>query len=157
MLKLVVTMLCLAYVAQAQNCPYPSTNNINGYQTRYCYFYAGTTKTYTKAVDKCNQMGFPLVMPKTDAGLDDLYKLYKAYSNFYFWVGATASPANPFQFYFQDGNPVYPFHLCAGNPKGGQNLCGFYTTKVTVGRDRCIETGPCQAAFFDHGIICQAT
>jgi hypothetical protein len=157
MLKQVVALLCLACVVLAQNCPPYSTNNINGYQTRYCYRYLGTTKSYTKAVDSCRQYGYTLVMPKTDAGLDDLYKLYKAYSNFYFWVGASASPSNPFQFYFQDGNPLFPIHYCAGNPKGKDNLCGFYTTTAVVGRDRCISTGPCQAAYFDHGIICQTT
>jgi hypothetical protein len=96
-------------------------------------------------------------MPKTDAGLDDLYKLYKSYSNYYFWVGASANPATPMQFTFQDGSPVYPVHFCPGHPKGGKNLCGFYTTTVGVGQDRCISTGECQAGFFDHGIICQAT
>jgi hypothetical protein len=69
-------------------------------------------------------------------------------------VGATASASYPYQFYWQDGTPVSTSSFCSGHPKGGNNLCGFYTTKAVIGRDRCISTGPCSGTFFDHGAIC---
>jgi hypothetical protein len=157
MLKFVIALLCLAYVAQAQNCPFPSTNVRNGYQTRYCYYYAGQASTYSDAINQCKRFGFgyPLIMPKTDAGLDDLYKLSRSYNANYFWVGAAASPSTPFSFLFQDGNPVYPnIHMCAGNPKGGNNLCGFYTS--ATGASRCFQSGVCIASS-PVSVICQAT
>ena len=157
MLKFVLPLLFLAYFASAQTrCPYPFTNSYNGYTFNYCYYYAGKTDSYVKAVDICQKQFSYLVMPKTDAALEDLYKLYKAYPNYYFWVGAAASPANAKTFYFQDGNLVYPYHFCKDHPKGGNNLCAFYTTTAVVGRDTCIQSGECKASFFDHGVICQA-
>ena len=84
MLKTIAAFLVLVYFVDAQ-CPAGSTNNINGYSTRYCYRYLGKSRSYNNAVQQCKSFGLPLVTPKTDAGLNDLYKLYKAYDNFYFW------------------------------------------------------------------------
>ena len=107
MFKLILPLLCFVALAQAQ-CPYGSTNLHGGYTTRYCYKYLGNTSNYAKAVKKCAEYNLPLVMPKTDAGLDDLYSLYKGYPNYYFWVGASALPSNPHNFVFQDNNPLFP-------------------------------------------------
>ena len=86
MLKHIIILAVLVIACYSQRCPYPSTDFHNGYSTRYCYYYAGKSDRYDKAVTVCNNMNAKLVMPKTDAGLDDLYSLYKGYSNFYFWV-----------------------------------------------------------------------
>jgi hypothetical protein len=56
---------------------------------------------------------------------------------------------------WQDGTPVASTVWCSGHPKGGDNLCTFYTTTAIIGRDKCINSGPCTAGFFDHGAICQ--
>ena len=44
-------------------------------------------KTFKATV--CQQFG-GLVTIKDQAGLDDLYNLYKQYPNYYFWIGATS-------------------------------------------------------------------
>jgi hypothetical protein len=85
MIKTIATLLVLIYFVDAQ-CPAGSTNVFNGLQTRYCYIYLGATKSYTEAERRCRNLGLPLVTPKTDAGLNDLYILYQGFSNYYFWV-----------------------------------------------------------------------
>lgn len=154
-----ITFLCLlsfiVVIKCQQFCPYPFVNSANGYTFNNCYYYAGVASDYSSAVRVCANVGAFLVTAKDSRGLDDLYKLYKAYTNYYFWVGATASVGNPFNFNWQDGSPVYPTSFCSGHPKGGNNVCGFYTTKAVIGRDKCLSTGPCSGTFFDHGAICQ--
>lgn len=85
----------------------------------------------------------------------EIFILKFGFLNFFQKVGAIATAANPYDFRWRDGSLVYPATWCQGHPKGGENLCTFYTTTPVVGRDRCIESGPCTASFFDHGIICQ--
>lgn len=98
MLKYFLTLAILAIAGQAncmesQNnntratCPFPFVNQYNGYTFNNCYFYAGKEQTYSKAVSTCmSSVYYGLAAPKTAAGLEDLYRLYKAYPNFYFWV-----------------------------------------------------------------------
>ena len=84
-----LVILALSSVAYSQTCPYPFTNSINGYTTNYCYYYRGVAKSYSEAALVCQQFG-GLVTIKDQAGLDDLYNLYKQYPNYYFWIGATS-------------------------------------------------------------------
>ena len=92
MLKLLsglVVLLLVGIVHSQTSCPFPFTNTYNGYTTNYCYYYRGVAKSAAEASQVCSQYG-GLVTIKDQAGLDDLYNLYKAYPNYYFWVGATA-------------------------------------------------------------------
>lgn len=100
MLKLVLAFAILALGDQVfcsnievaknntrQGCPYPFVSQNNGYSFNYCYYYAGNTKSFTTAFQKCQQtVNSGLVTPKFSTGLEDLYKLYKAFPNYYFWV-----------------------------------------------------------------------
>jgi hypothetical protein len=126
-------------------CPYPYTDNKGGYYFNYCYYYADSGKNFYIAEESCRNLNSHLVTIKDSKGLDDLYYLYKGYSNYYFWVGAKASGLYPYNFYYADGRPVPADHWCSGHPKGGDNLCAFYTTNAVLGRDRCIQSGPCVA------------
>jgi hypothetical protein len=85
-ITLTLFMLGLTWTATNAQCPYPFTNEHNGYTTSECYYYAGTAATYKEASASCKNMRHALVMPKTEAGLTDLYYLLKAYPNYYFWV-----------------------------------------------------------------------
>ena len=38
------------------------------------------------------------------------------------------SPQTPYTFKWQDGSLVSSSVWCSGHPKGGDNLCTFYTT-----------------------------
>ena len=79
-------MACL--VGVLSECPTGFTRNHKGsYTTYYCYRHNGDTKYFHTAVSSCNQeWGTDMIMPKDGNGLDDLYKLYKSYSNYYIWV-----------------------------------------------------------------------
>lgn len=87
-------LLALATVVSAQtnngtraNCPYPFVSEYDGNKFNYCYYYAGATKSFTKAFQTCSSQYYTgLVSPKVSTGLDDLYKLYKAFPDYYFWV-----------------------------------------------------------------------
>ncbi len=136
-------------------CPFPFISAYNGYSFNNCYYYNGVQNSYLAAAQLCSNMGTYLVTAKDSSVLSDLYNLYKAFPNFYFWVGATSSPLNPTYFRWQDGTPVSSNTFCKGHPKGGNNLCAFYTTTAIIGRDQCISTGECTSSFFDHGAICQ--
>ncbi len=85
MIKTIATLLVLIYFVDAQ-CPAGSTNNINGVRTRYCYLRLGTTISHFEADRRCRNLGYPLVTPKTDAGLYDLSLLVEGFRNNYFWV-----------------------------------------------------------------------
>ena len=118
-----------------------------------------------------------LNMPKTDAGLADLYKLYLSYGQSFwvliiiileskerkkikqkiliknFQVGASASPSNPLQFYFVDNNPVFNnIHFCQGEPKGQSNICAAY---YSAGPS-CFSSIICNPSA-NLAVLCQAT
>jgi hypothetical protein len=68
-------------------CPAGSTNNFRGVRTSYCYLYLkGATESYTEADRRCRELGYPLVTPKTDAGLNDLSVLTNGFRSKVFWV-----------------------------------------------------------------------
>ena len=85
MIKTIATLLVLIYFVDAQ-CPAGSTNNLNGTRTSYCYRYLGSTSNYFEADRRCRKLGYPLVTPKTDAGLNDLSLLDEGLTSFFFWV-----------------------------------------------------------------------
>lgn len=69
------------------SCPFPFVNSYNGYTFNYCYHYAGSSQSFNKAYQTCITTVYSgIVSPKLSDGLDDLYKLYKAFPNYYFWV-----------------------------------------------------------------------
>ncbi len=87
MLKLTLFVLALINLVNSQGfCPYPFTNNYGGYAFNNCYYYAGVANDYYSAVNQCASRGTYLVTAKDQRTLEDLYPLYKAYTNFYFWV-----------------------------------------------------------------------
>ena len=49
MLKIVLSVLLVALVANAGGCPFGFTDIHNGWPTHYCYKYLGTTTTYSDA------------------------------------------------------------------------------------------------------------
>jgi hypothetical protein len=85
MLKIVLSVLFVAVVANAGGCPFGFTDIHNGWPTHYYYRYLGTTNTQADAVQQClnatSLLGSPLVMPKNEISLNDLFSLYKGYSN----------------------------------------------------------------------------
>ncbi len=83
-LAILITIVCLV----KSECPYPFTKEHNGYKTNQCYYHAGRAPSYQEAAESCNNMRHTLIMPKTEADLEDLYQLYKAYSYFYYWVNS---------------------------------------------------------------------
>jgi hypothetical protein len=85
MIKTIATLLVLIYFVDAQ-CPAGSTNNLNGTRTSYCYLYLGATESYTEADRRCRELGYQLVTPKTDAGLNDLSLLANGFHSILFWV-----------------------------------------------------------------------
>ena len=85
MIKTIATLLVLIYFVDAQ-CPAGSTNNFNGVRTRYCYLRVGLTRNYFEADRKCRNLGYPLVTPKTDAGLNDFVILAIEFQIIFFWV-----------------------------------------------------------------------
>jgi hypothetical protein len=85
MLKLYLVVLALINLVYSQ-CPFPFTDSHKGYYFNNCYYYAGVANDYDSAVGICSSRGTNLVMAKDQSSLDDLYPLYKAYTNYYFWV-----------------------------------------------------------------------
>ncbi len=85
MIKTIATLLVLIYFVDAQ-CPAGSTNNFNGVRTSYCYFNLGMTRNYSEADLRCRNLGYPLVTPKTDAGLNDLSRIDVGFDSYNFWV-----------------------------------------------------------------------
>ncbi len=83
MIKTIATLLVLIYFVDAQ-CPAGSTNNFNGVRTSYCYLDLGIKSDYFQADFRCRILGYPLVTPKTDAGLNDLLILTRLFYNI--WV-----------------------------------------------------------------------
>ena len=111
MFKLILSLICFAALAHAQ-CPTGSTNIYGEESTHYCYKYLGETSSYSDAVAQCAAFDLKLVTPKTDDGLDDLYKLYRIINpNEFngaspFWIGASASSSSPKKLFFQDKTPL---------------------------------------------------
>lgn len=158
MQKLSVVLLLIGLsgvLSQTTVCRYPFIRTYNKQTFTYCYFNAGETKSFARAVNTCSDLFAPVIMAKDVAGLEDLYKLYKAYDTLYLWVGATATANDPKNFRWLDGTPVSPLSFCSGHPEGGDSLCAYYSTTPVVGRERCIKTGKCEASAFNHAIICQ--
>ena len=84
-------LISLASLVYPQACPYPFVNNFGGNVFNYCYHYAGIATSALQASQMCNNYPYSgMVTVKDNAGLNDLYNLYKAYPNYYFWVGASA-------------------------------------------------------------------
>jgi hypothetical protein len=71
-------------------------------------------------------------------------------------VNVFAKETDPYYFRWDNnGNQVSSVAFCSGHPKGGNNLCGFYTTTpADDGRVRCISTGPCNGTRVDYGVFC---
>ncbi len=68
-------------------CPGRSTNKFGGLRTSYCYLYLkGAAQSYTAADRRCRELGYPLVTPKTDAGLNDLLIIDKTILYYSYWV-----------------------------------------------------------------------
>lgn len=90
----IVLFFTLANLTNAQanngtkaNCPYPFVSEYDGNKFNFCYYYAGKTKSFTNAFQTCSSQYYSgIVSPKVSTGLDDLYKLYKAFPDYYFWV-----------------------------------------------------------------------
>ena len=85
MIKTIATLLVLIYFVDAQ-CPAGSTNNFNGTRTSYCYLNLGVTESYTEADRICRELGYPMLTPKTDAGLNDLLIIDKTIFYSTYWV-----------------------------------------------------------------------
>ena len=83
MIKTIATLLVLIYFIYAQ-CPAGSTNIFNGQRTSYCYRNLGLDGNYFEADRSCRKLGYQLVTPKTDAGLEDLSLLTRSFNDF--WV-----------------------------------------------------------------------
>ena len=91
MYKTLFILFGLASLVYSQSCPYPFVNNYGGSYFNYCYHYAGVATSALQASQMCNNYPYSgMVTIKDNSGLNDLYELYKAYPNYYFWLGASA-------------------------------------------------------------------
>ena len=72
-------------------------------------------------------------------------------------MGAQATAEDPRIFRWLDGTLVNSNVWCSGHPTGGKNdLCAYYSTTITIGRDKCIKSSTCNAGSFKHNYICQS-
>ena len=88
-IALLTVLAALVSSTWALNCPYPFVSQANGVLFNNCYFYAGKADTHREAQNICLSYGAGLVTAKDNSVLNDLYSLYKAFPNFYFWVRLT--------------------------------------------------------------------
>jgi hypothetical protein len=85
--------------------------NRNGQIYNYCYYFVKDDYSFANAVDICaRQLGTGLVQPKNNAGLNDLYPLYKSHDNFYFWVSCYSN----IYMSYRVSSSVNPRFLCLG-------------------------------------------
>ena len=85
-ITLLIVLAALVSSALALNCPYPFVSQANGYLFNNCYYYAGRADTQWEAQNICLSYRAGLVTAKDNTVLNDLYSLYKAFPDFYFWV-----------------------------------------------------------------------
>ena len=88
---LIVVLAALVSSAAALTCPYPFVSQYNGYLFNNCYYYAGKADSHKEAQHLCAVQGASLVTAKDNSVLNDLYNLYKAFPDFYFWVSRNTS------------------------------------------------------------------
>lgn len=88
MSKLIYSIAVLIVIINTvtSQCIDPFVKSRNGYNFNYCYHRIGDSKLFADAKAACDKLDSNMVMPKDTGGLEDLYSLYKAYPNYFYWV-----------------------------------------------------------------------
>ncbi len=164
MLKIVLTIFVLIQLTRSESfCPYPFTNSHNGYTFNNCYYFAGRAIGWRSAQEQCKTLfpliKAPLIAPRDQSRLDDLYPLAKAYNISNFWVNAYPGGSSHVWLDYEPMNEnsyVSQSSFCRGEPRSKYD-CGYYTTYYSSGSavDKCISTTLCSSVTSWYGVFCQ--